>query len=166
MNLVRALLITLFVATPASAVTTNVPSAGLPSATDYSASIMPERDGVVSWRTLAQVQAVKQGTKIVPEFSKDILALDRKDQKVQGFMVPLDMGDKQRRFLITAVPMHCSFCLPAGPDAIVEVVAKTPIRYTIEPLVVSGRFEVVRNDANGILYRLTDALQVEVAPAK
>ena len=76
--------------------------------------LLPERDGVVSWKTLAQVEPVKKDGKIVPEFSRDILALDRKDVKVQGFMIPLDVGEKQKRFLIAAVPPHCSFCLPAG----------------------------------------------------
>ena len=139
----------LFVALAAVAVSsqapavTNVPQGGLPSANDYSAQILPERAGVVSWRTLAQVTPVKQGNRMVPEFSKDILALDRKDTKLQGFMIPLDVGDKQRRFLLTAVPTHCSFCLPAGPDAIVEIVASTPVRYTFEPIVVAGRLSVL-----------------------
>lgn len=146
----------------AQAVTT-VPPGGLPSASDFSSQILPERAGVVSWRTLSQVGAVKQGNRMVPEFSKDILALDSKDARVQGFMIPLDVGDKQKRFLITAVPPHCSFCLPAGPDAVVEVVAKTPVRYTFDPIVIAGRFSVLKDDAAGLLYRLTDATQVEVA---
>jgi hypothetical protein len=146
----------------AQAVTT-VPPGGLPSANEFSAQILPERAGVVSWRTLAQVSSVKQGNKMVPEFSKDILALDKKDTRVQGFMIPLDVGDKQKRFLITAVPPHCSFCLPAGPDAVVEVVAKTAVKYTFDPIVVAGRFSVLKDDAAGLLYRLADATQVEVA---
>ena len=146
----------------AQAVTT-VPPGGMPSANEFSAQILPERAGIVSWRTLAQVSPVKQGNKMVPEFSKEILALDRKDTKVQGFMIPLDVGDKQKRFLLTAVPTHCSFCLPAGPDALVEVVAKTPVRYTFEPIVVAGRFSVLKDDSAGLLYRLSDATQVEMA---
>ena len=137
--------------------------AGLPSASDYSAQILPERAGIVPWRTLAQVSPVKQGNRMVTEFSKEILALDRKDTKVQGFMVPLDVGDKQKRFLLTAVPPHCSFCLPAGPDAAVEIIAKTPVRYTAEPIVVAGRFNVLKDEATGLLYRLSDATQVESA---
>jgi len=149
-------------AAPAFALT-NVPPGGLPSANEFSAQILPERAGVVSWRTLAQVQPVKQGNKMVPEFSKDILALDKKETRVQGFMIPLDVGDKQKRFLLTAVPPHCSFCLPAGPDAVVEILAKSPVRYTFEPIVLSGRFAVLRDDSAGLLYRLSDATQVEVA---
>ena len=135
-----------------------VPEAGLPSATDFGATLLPERAGVVSWRTLAQVSPVQQNGRMVPEFSKDIIRLDKRDVKVQGFMIPLDMGDKQKRFLLSAVPPHCSFCMPAGPDAVVEVVARTPVKYGFEPIVVSGRFAVITDDATGVLYRLTDAV--------
>jgi uncharacterized protein len=145
------------VALPAHAVTSNIPPAGLPSATEYGATLLPERAGVVSWRTLAQVTPLQQGGRMVPEFSRDILALDKRDVKIQGFIIPLDMGDKQKRFLLSAVPPHCSFCLPAGPDAVVEVIAKTPVKYSFEPIVVSGRFVVLKDDAGGLLYRLTDA---------
>jgi uncharacterized protein len=150
----------------ATALNTGVPGSGLPSAVDYSNAILPERAGVVSWKTLAQVQPVKQGGKMVNEFAKDILALDRKDVKVQGFMIPLDIGEKQKRFLISAVPPHCGFCLPAGPDAIVEVQAKAPVNYTFDPIIVSGKFAVVKDDPSGVLYRMTDAGQVDATPAQ
>ena len=138
----------------------------MPSATDFSGAILPERVGVVSWKTLAQVQPMKQGGKIVPEFSKDILALDRKDVTVQGFMIPLGIGEKQKRFLVAAVPPSCEFCMPAGPDAIIEVEAKTSVNYTFDPIVVTGKFAIVKGDASGILYRMTDAAKVEIAPVK
>jgi hypothetical protein len=147
----------------AHAITPGVPPAGLPSAVDYGATLLPERAGVVSWRTLAQVSPVQQGGRMVPEFSKDILTLDKREVKVQGFIIPLDMGEKQKRFLLSAVPPHCSFCMPAGPDAIVEVIAKTPVKFGFEPIVVSGRFAVLQDDANGVLYRLTDAVYAGAA---
>ncbi len=151
-------------ALPAAAVTTDIPAAGLPSATDYSQSVLPDRAGVVSWRTLAQVQPVKRDGKMVAEFSKDILGLDQKDVRVQGFIIPLDIGDRQKRFLLSAVPSHCPFCMPAGPDAIVEVVAKTPVKFGFEPIVVSGKFAVLKDDPTGVLYRLTDAESIDAAP--
>jgi hypothetical protein len=157
------MLCALATASAAFALNTGVPGSGLPSATDFSTTVLPERPGVVSWQTLAKVQPVKEGGKIVPEFSRDILALDRKDVKVQGFMIPLDIGEKQKRFLISAVPPHCQFCLPAGPDALVEVEAKTPVNYTFDPIVVSGRFAVIKDDPSGVLYRLTNAGRVDAA---
>ncbi len=156
----------LAVAGTAGAINTGIGGTGLPSAISFSSSVLPERDGVVSWQTLAQVQPVKQGGKMVYEFSRDILALERKDVKVQGFMIPLDVGDKQRHFLLSAVPPHCQFCLPAGADAIIEIEAKTPVAFTFDPIVIAGRFAVLKDDGSGVLYKVTDAGRVEVAPAK
>ena len=140
-----------------------VAQSGLPSATEFSTQILPERPDVVSWKALAQVEPVKQGDKMVPQFAKPILALDARPQRVQGFMIPLDLGDRQKHFLLSAVPPHCGFCLPAGPEAIVEVTSKDGIPYAITPIVVAGRFAVLKDDPNGILYRLSDATQVDVA---
>jgi len=149
----------------ALALDTSIPPSGLPSANDYAATLLPELSGVVSWRTLAQVEPVKEDGKIVPRFSKDILGLDRQQVRVQGFVIPLDMGEHQRRFLLSAVPPHCPFCMPAGPDALVEVEAKTPVSFGFEAIVVSGRFAVLKNDPGGVLYRMTEAEAVP-RPAK
>jgi hypothetical protein len=159
------LLVALVAAAPAAALNTNIPASGLPTAANYASGLLPERADVVSWKTLAQVEPVKKDGKLIPSFSKDILGLDRTDVKVQGFMIPLDIGDKQKRFLLSAVPPHCQFCLPAGPDEIVEVEAKMPVAYTFDPIVIGGKFSVVKDDSNGILYRMTGAARVDEAPA-
>ncbi|MBM3357240.1 MAG: DUF3299 domain-containing protein [Betaproteobacteria bacterium] len=121
---------------------------------------LPELKGVVSWRTLAEVTPVRQRDKFVPQFSSSIVALDKKEVRLQGFMMPLDMGDRQKRFLLVAMPPTCAFCLPGGPDQLVEVQAKVPIKYGFEPIVLSGRFVVLRDDPMGLYYRLTDAVAI------
>lgn len=121
---------------------------------------LPELKGVVSWKTLAEVTPVQEKDRFVPRFSSAITALDKKEVRLQGFMLPLDMGEKQRRFILTAMPPTCAFCLPGGPDQLVEVQAKTPVKYGFEPIVVSGRLAVLRDDPMGLYYRLTDAVAV------
>ena len=121
---------------------------------------LPELKGVVSWKTLAEVTPVKQKDRFVPQFSKGIADLDRKEVKLQGFMMPLDMGEKQKRFILTSMPPSCAFCLPGGPDQLVEVQAKTPVKYGFDPIVVTGRFVVLKDDPMGLYYRLTDAVAV------
>jgi hypothetical protein len=147
----------------AHAFNANVPAAGLPSATDFSSQVLAERADVVSWKALGQVEPVRQGDRMLPKFAAPVLALDAREQRVQGFMIPLDLGDRQKHFLLSAVPPHCSFCLPAGPEAIVEVNAKDGVAYSLQPIIVSGRFAVVKDDPNGVLYRLSEARQVDVA---
>jgi hypothetical protein len=65
---------------------------------------LPERNDVVSWKVLSQVELVKQKDRYVPQFAKDVAALDQKEVKVQGFMMPLQVGDKQSHFVLTAMP--------------------------------------------------------------
>ncbi len=114
----------------------------------------------MSWKTLAQVMPVKQKDRFVPQFSDGIIKLDKKEVRLQGFMMPLDMGERQKRFILTAVPPSCSFCMPAGPDALVEVQAKSPIKYGFEPIVLSGTLIVLKDDPMGLYYRLTDAVAI------
>ncbi len=130
-----------------------------PPGTDPNAAFqpLPERTDVVSWRTLAQVELVKQKDRYVPQFSKNVAALDKKDVKVQGFMMPLEMGEKQSHFVLAAMPTTCAFCMPGGPESMVEVKMKTPVKYTFDALVVGGKLTVLKDDPSGVFYRITDA---------
>jgi len=73
----------------------------------------------------------------VPRFSPTLAALDQKEVKVQGFMLPLDVGEKHAFFILSAVPPTCSFCMPGG------------------------KLSVLKDDPTGIFYRLTDAVQAK-----
>jgi hypothetical protein len=119
---------------------------------------LPERKDVVSWKTFAQVELVKQKDRYVPQFSSSIAALDTKEVKIQGFMMPLEMGEKQSHFVLAAMPVTCAFCMPGGPESMVEVKMKTPVKYTFDALVVSGRLTVLKDDPSGIFYRIVDAV--------
>ena len=90
-----------------------------------------------------------------------VQALDKQKVKVQGFMLPLEPGDKQRHFLLSAVPTSCNFCTPAGPEGLIEVRSKNPVRYTLEPVTVEGQMSVLKSDPYGLFYRVTEALQTE-----
>jgi hypothetical protein len=119
---------------------------------------LPERKDVVSWKTFAQVELVKQKDRYVPQFSSSISALDQKEVKVQGFMMPLEMGEKQSHFVLAAMPTTCAFCMPGGPESMVEVKMKTPVKYTFDALVVTGKLAVLKDDPSGIFYRIVDAV--------
>jgi hypothetical protein len=118
---------------------------------------LAERKDVVSWKLFAQVELVRQKDRYVPQFSSNVAALDNKQVKVQGFMMPLQTGDKQTHFVLSAMPQTCAFCMPGGPEQLVEVKARQAVKYTFEPLVVTGRLAVLKDDPTGVFYRLTDA---------
>jgi uncharacterized protein len=122
---------------------------------------MAERDDVVPWRLFAQVELVRLKDRYVPQYSDNVWAMNHKDVKIQGFMVPLEMGEKQSHFILAAKPQTCMFCMPGGPEQLVEVKTSAPVKYTFEPLVLSGRLAVLKADPTGIFYRLTDAQQAD-----
>lgn len=122
---------------------------------------LKERSDVLPWSLLTNVKTRVEKNRVLPVFPPEILALDGKPQRVQGFMMPLEPGEKQTHFLLSSVPLSCSFCLPGGPESMIEVKSQTPIRYGMEPLVVQGRLAVLHDDSYGLYYRITDAVPVK-----
>jgi uncharacterized protein len=153
-------------ATPPSAVNNNalgVPQgqgAGVHSPNSPFAPL-PKREDVIAWSVLTAVSTKTEKNKILPVFGAQQTTLHQKTQKLQGFMMPLEPGDKQRHFLLTSVPLTCGFCLPGGPESMVEVRTKTPVKYSLEPVVVEGKFLVLNDDPYGLYYRITDAVAVK-----
>lgn len=119
------------------------------------------RTDVVPWSVLTAVKTKNEKNRILPIFNLDQMALNQKTQRIQGFMMPLDPGEKQKHFLLSSVPLTCAFCLPGGPESMVEVKTKTPVKYSMEPVVVEGRFLVLNDDSYGLYYRITDATSVK-----
>ena len=122
---------------------------------------LPQRSDVVPWPLLTGVKTRVEKNKVLPVFQPEQLALARKPQRIQGFMMPLEPGEKQSHFLLTSVPMSCSFCMPGGPESMVEVRTKTPVRYTLDPVVVEGKFATLTHDDAGLYYRMVDAVPVK-----
>ena len=122
---------------------------------------LPVRADVLPWSLLTSVKTRIEKNRVLPVFPAPVQGLNDKTQRLQGFMMPLEPGERQRHFLLTSVPLTCSFCLPGGPESMVEVRTKTPVKYSLEPVVVEGRFAVLKDDSYGLYYRITDAVQVK-----
>jgi uncharacterized protein len=122
---------------------------------------LQEREGVVSWSLLSSVTSRTEARRLVPVFPPAVQALNDKQVKVQGFMLPLEPGEKQRHFLISAVPTTCSFCVPAGPEGLIEVRTRSPVRYTVDAVTLEGRMAVLTDDKFGLFYRIVDAASAD-----
>ncbi len=145
---------------PASAQVPSTAGPGSPLGLPIDPSLLntlPELKGVVSWNVLAQVKTRTEGRRVLPEFAPEVRALDNKEIRLQGFMLPIVTGERHDHFLLTMRPPHCPFCLSLGPEYIVEVRTRSPIRHTYEPIVLSGRFSVLTDDPFGLYYRLNSA---------
>ena len=120
----------------------------------------PAPAGTIPWPLLQSTKTVqKPDKKFGPSFPKAVKELDKQQVKLYGFMLPLDQAKKQKRFLLSAFPPHCSFCMTGGPESLVEVLADPPIDFTFEPVVVAGRMSVLDDDI--VYYRLSNAASVK-----
>ncbi len=112
----------------------------------------------VAWETLAQVKLVRTDARFVPEFEQKVRSLDGKRIQVEGFMLPLEQATEQAHFILSAFPVaNCFYCMPGGPEAMIEVRLGGPIAFSYDPLVVSGTLELLEDDPMGMYYRLVDA---------
>lgn len=122
---------------------------------------LPKRTDVVPWSVLTDIRTQVVNKRISPVFPPAVQALGQRVQRIQGFMMPLEPGEKQRHFLLSSVPLTCSFCLPGGPESMVEVRTREPVRYSLNAVVVEGRFHVLQSDPYGLYYRITEAVAVK-----
>ena len=122
---------------------------------------LPQRTDVLPWSVLTDVKTRTVKNRVFPVFPAPVLALNNTTQRIQGFMMPLEPGEKQKHFLISSVPLGCSFCTAGGPESMVEIKTKTPVKYTLEPVVVEGRLSVMTDDEYGLYYRMVNAVSVK-----
>jgi uncharacterized protein len=124
---------------------------------DPMTSMLPDAPGTVPWSVMSKTAIKRTGGQLGPDFPQPLRAFDGKLVKLQGYVMPLEPGQRHQRFLLSAWSPSCPFCLTAGPEAMVEVIARVPVAYSLEPVVVRGRFELLANDAGGLFFRLRDA---------
>ena len=157
--LVRFLILTIALALPAQA-QNKLAQPEVPPGSDSAAYRLPERKDVISWKLLSQVEPIKIKDRLLPQFSDAVLALDQKTVKVQGFMLPLETGAKVRHFLLSAIPQSCPFHVHiGGAESLIEVRTTQPMAFTWDGVILAGKLSVLKDDPEGVLYRLTDAIE-------
>ena len=55
----------------------------------------------LSWNVLARVELVKRNGSFKPQFDRTVQGLDNAQVKVQGSMLPIEVGDRHQQFLLT-----------------------------------------------------------------
>lgn len=125
----------------------------------------PAVGGAVSWTVFGTTREVLveegDGRVVKPEFSEEVRALEGRTVRVNGYMMPLEQSLRQSHFLILAYPLHCPFCVSAGPTQMVEVEAADPVEFKYDAQLVEGRLVLMQDDENGMYYKLVDARKVE-----
>lgn len=106
---------------------------------------------------------VTQNFTNTPTFGRKILKLDGKKIHLKGFIIPADLT-KGRMTLSKFSYSSCYFCGAAGPESVIEIVAKNPIIYRMDKaIVLEGTLRINRTtddqeyDPFRLLYILEDA---------
>lgn len=123
---------------------------------------VPEMEGVVSWRELDGVDIEFRDYLMTARFPSELKALDGTEVRIAGYMTPLENSERQRHFVISSQPPHCFFHFMGGPASVAEVLSPDGVRFSYDPMVLSGRLELLESSDLGIVYRLTDARAVDV----
>ena len=116
----------------------------------------------LSWQELMDLEVTVETpaplqTVFHVSYPESLKARDGTVVRIKGFMYPLEAGETHTYFLLSALPPSCPFCLPASARGLVEVQCDEGIRYTLEPVLLEGRFELLEDAATGLHYRLDNA---------
>ncbi|MEN0002541.1 MAG: hypothetical protein AAF798_00310 [Bacteroidota bacterium] len=120
------------------------------------------------WKTLSKITYRKQydemlGFKIdIPVFSEQTKSLEGKEVTIRGYIIPVEGYKNHSEFVFSAFPYSmCFFCGGAGPETVMEVYAKEPIKYSTEAITIKGTLELNDSDINRLIYALKDAVFVK-----
>lgn len=132
----------------------------------FATSKLQAQDNV--WKTLSKLTYKKEydemlGFKVdVPVFSNEIHKLEGKEVVIQGYIIPVEGYKSHKEFIFSAYPYNmCFFCGGAGPETVMEIVAKKPVSYTADPIKLKGKLELNATDINRLMYALKDAELLE-----
>jgi hypothetical protein len=119
-----------------------------------------------AWRLLAKLTYIKKedpvlGFKVdVPVYGKEVKAMEGKEITIRGYIIPTDGYKSTSAFILSAFPYNmCFFCGGAGPETVIDVVCKTPIPYTTDPVTLKGALHLNGGDVNTLLYTLQNAVK-------
>lgn len=122
--------------------------------------LVPRAD-IVPWSVLTDVSVKFQKPRIITTFPEKVKRLHGTQVKVQGYMTPIEPGTQHTHFLLLSVPPTCPFCMPGGAESMIEVRTTKPLPYSQNAMVIEGRLQVLKDDPQGLYYRMTGARQVK-----
>lgn len=126
---------------------------------------------LVSWNTFAKVTFHKEYSETFgfevnvkpPEFSDELMALNGKEIRVKGYVIPVDV--ELGMYMVSANPFaNCFFCGNAGPETVVELFpnGKFPRFSTDQMVTFKGILQInTEGEMNAVPYQLFQAEMVK-----
>jgi hypothetical protein len=121
--------------------------------------------GFETWKTLSKVKIEARFDDDIgfdiefPVFSKEVIALDKKEITVSGYLIPMEeFGGSPNFFVFSSLPFNnCFFCGGAGPETVMEIHSSEKVNFTTNLIVMRGVLELNDKDPFRLMYVLKDA---------
>ena len=114
------------------------------------------------WQAFADVKFQLRDDFYHPQFGSKIKALSGKTVEVAGYLFPLEETRWSKHFALSSLPLNaCFFCGVGGPETVVEVEARVPVKQTEKPLRLRGTLVLNSTDTEKMIYILKNAEPVE-----
>lgn len=95
----------------------------------------------------------------VPVFDPSVKEFDGKKIRLRGYIIPVEGYKNQNEFVFSAYPYNmCFFCGNAGPETVMEVRTKKPIKYVSEAVTLEGILHLNETDINSLMFSLEEAM--------
>jgi len=102
------------------------------------------------WKTLSKITYEKKFDELLG-FKVDVV-------EVSGYIVPVEGYKSHTEFVFSAYPYNmCFFCGGAGPETVMEVTSKEPVKYSTDRVKLRGKLLLNSDDINRLMYVLIDA---------
>jgi hypothetical protein len=112
----------------------------------------------IGWKQLAE-GSVAAGKAVYPAA---LAAQEGKRVCITGYMYPLQGGETQSRFLLSAYQPTCPFCLPGGPREMIEVTGTDEkVAYSANTATLCGLFHLLTTPEElqgGMMYQMAHAV--------
>jgi hypothetical protein len=114
------------------------------------------------WKDLSEVTyKIGQdefGELYIPVFGPKIKSLEGKVVEADGYIIPFEGMFKPEHIILSSLPLaECFFCGSGGPETVMEVMLKSPIKYTSKRVRVRGKLTLNDKDPEKLMYILKEA---------
>ena len=91
-----------------------------------------------------------------PIFSDAARSIEGKEVYIEGYIMPFE-GIETNKFILSSLPINaCYFCGNGGPESVIQIITKKPIRYTEKPIELKGVLKLNPDNPEEMIYSLID----------
>ena len=116
------------------------------------------RDPTWDLLAAAKVDVDRKSGLLTAAFTDDVKRMAGATLKIEGFILPLEMGRETIHFALTRRNSGCPFCPPSQPTEAVEVLLTRLMKITGDLVTVSGELVLHSSSDQGMFYQLRRAV--------